>query len=96
MAEYIEREALIADLEKSVVISCKTEKLPQAQKVLSKIMNCIKEQPTADVSEVRYGHWFKTYEGGSKYGCSVCFTQADLSKQHKNYCSKCGAKMDKE
>ncbi len=57
MAEYIDREALIADLGKSVVISCKNTNVPLVQRILRKIMNCIKEQPTADVAEVRHGEW---------------------------------------
>ncbi len=105
MAEYIEREALLNDLENSIVVSCKTENIPQVQRVLSKIINCIKDQPTADVAEVRHGEWklFSSDKIGNVFICSICgyievtedFETTPLDNDC-NYCSKCGAKMDKE
>ena len=58
------------------------------------VLDSIDSQPTADVVEVKHGYWFDSYKGGSKKGCSVCYCQADLSKQGKEFCSHCGAKMD--
>ena len=103
MAEYIEREALLNDLENSIVISCKTENIPQVQRVLSKIINCIKDHPTADAAEVRHGKWLTRYiynslSDGTQVrwdakSCSICMhTQSCVN----DYCPACGAKMDKE
>jgi hypothetical protein len=105
MPEYIDREALIADLEESVVISCKTENIPQIQRVLKRFINCIKNQPTAEVAEVRHGKWIAT-EKENIWGnmtkvlkCSVC---KKWKIEHRgivvasDYCPNCGAKMDKE
>ena len=50
----------------------------------------INEQPTADVQEIKHGHW----DGGfHDYYCSVC-GQGEYTKT--NYCSNCGAKMEVE
>lgn len=65
------------------------------------------KQPTADVQEVRRGHWIEDKETGCLI-CSECgrFTDeiiGDMIEQngkiiHRSmypfYCSKCGAKMD--
>ena len=93
MAEYIDREALLNDLGNLVAISLKTELVPHLQRTLNKIINCIKNQLTADVAEVRYGEWLKNC---NKMECSECgyFYFSDNVKT--NYCCNCGAKMDKE
>lgn len=49
------------------------------------------EMPTADVQEVRHGHWIK-YCDGKSYYCSNC--NRLRSKKYK-YCPHCGARMDK-
>lgn len=51
--------------------------------------------------EVRHGKWLKEYlsYGVIRYRCSVCngmFSQNMIEFSHKNFCSNCGAKMDKE
>ena len=67
----------------------------------------VKDIPTADVQEVRHGHWIEDKETGCLI-CSECgrFTDeiiGDMIEQdgkiiHRSmypfYCSKCGAKMD--
>lgn len=80
MPEYIERESLINNLKKFA---------PEHMTPL--IVNLIKKQPTADVAEVRHGHWEKIKSG---YWCSnCCLVEKDI-KQEYNYCPNCGAKMD--
>lgn len=55
------------------------------------------KQPTADVQEVRHGHWISNDLGGYKwaYYCSECgwVDGYPFNDRHK-YCPKCGAKMD--
>ena len=58
--------------------------------------------PTADVTEIRRGHWVIYYKNvfGYGYKCSLCGNLADEDNKGyhailTNYCSKCGAKMDR-
>lgn len=94
MSNYIDREVLLENLENSVVISCKTEKAPQMQRVLSKIINCIKDQPTADVAEIvrckDCKHHGKDETG---YWCNKSLNS--FKTVEDNFC-KFGAIMDKE
>ena len=66
------------------------------------IENMIDAQPTADVQEVKHGHWKYhiqkappiTYEW---YECSVCNkTKKSGTRTLPPYCENCGAKMDEE
>lgn len=60
------------------------------------IYQAIDEQPTADVQEVKHGHWITRNEGNPFliYGeCSVCEFGQSLSA-YLNFCPNCGAKMD--
>ena len=101
MAEYIEREALIARLQKVCVtddvfgmgMQCGTENA----------INCTKEAPAADVVEVRHGEWLPvtyTHFGAKRYECSVCRDDEFWEKRYieikENYCPNCGARMDAE
>ena len=61
----------------------------------------IDRQPTADVAEVKHGHWIDKPTGRyMHYGswCSVCGNKSGIggieSNRHKPYCPNCGAKMD--
>ena len=86
MAEYIEREALLKDIEndKMTVLFDKTSAIHH-----------VKNQPAADVAEVRHGKWVNDI-------CSVCervnptitedFCGNYISKPLA-YCPHCGAKM---
>ena len=83
MAEYIEREALIAEYDR-------VHKGPAggARKLMV-------DAPAVDVVEVKHGEWIKPYI--NKYGhpchcCSLCGFKA--SQQDKNFCPNCGAKME--
>lgn len=94
--------------------SIKTETNPYGKPTLDynsgfKVLDIIDNQPTADVQEVRHGHWIEDKETGCLI-CSECvrFTDeiiGDMIEQdgkiiHRSmnpfYCSKCGAKMDVE
>ena len=69
MDEYIEREALLKDIENDsmTILFDKTSAIHH-----------VKNQPTADVSKIRYGKWLLTVEQGSCYDyhvtacCSEC------------------------
>lgn len=88
MAEYIEREALIYDLE-----HCGVEK-----KIADAIVYRIGLHEAADVSPVVHSKWTVVEdEYGSYAKCQNCgeeFTFYDADCALTNFCPNCGAKMD--
>lgn len=84
MARYIDANRLIAD-------GWRLERHGISNKLLQ-VMS-IADVPTADVVEVKRGHWIE--DEVCVYACSECgfiFTTADDISEFK-YC-RCGAKMD--
>lgn len=84
MARYIDADRLIAD-------GWRLERHGISNKLLQ-VMS-IADVPTADVVEVKRGHWIE--DEVCVYACSECgfiFTTADDISEFK-YC-RCGAKMD--
>lgn len=85
MADYIDRNELVGNLDKFA-----PEHLTPLLRTL------IEKQPTADVVEVRHGHWIKvgkTNGGSNILQCSVCGTvRKGVAKTR--FCKDCGAKMD--
>ena len=55
-------------------------------------------QPTADVQEVRHGHWIECVDYDGCYECSRCHDQWVFEISPKalraNYCPNCGARME--
>ena len=101
MAEYIDREELLKDINDSVRFSTRNGESAELRGV-HKIVDRIKSALTVDVVEVVHGEWahIKDYGGGKCSGhCSVCWTlqEADNPSALKGsfrYCRWCGAKMD--
>ena len=110
MKEYIERESLHDEIRSlSVLITglrCGKGVLNEYMKQYREsVLRIVDEQPTADVQEVRHGHWFiLEYE---YFTCSECgYYQpngCDSTKEAKEklaegkvpkYCAECGARMD--
>lgn len=99
--EYIEREALLEDIEKSVVISTRSEDEANAElRGVRKILDRIKSAPTADVVEVvrcrdcvyMVKHWGKVLCAKRVYSDDYSvkvLTPTNLD----NFCNY-GAKMD--
>lgn len=82
MAEYIERDALVKNL------NCFA---PEHYTEL--INDLIMKQPAADVEPVRYGHWEVGYFHDRV--CSCCLhPDNDFNEYSHDYCPNCGAKMD--
>lgn len=81
MAEYIEREQVIALFD---------ERKWQGKGCIY----AVKELPTADVVKVVHGRW-KYHKYVEKYECMECghFVRKGTDR---NYCPNCGAKMDME
>ena len=106
MAEYIEREALLKELE--MAIKCKD--CPRNVDIITyydrcacseigDICNAITEAPAADVQPVKRGKWHRINNEGFIY-CSECHKEAywdtDYGQQLFDYCPYCGAKMSTE
>ena len=86
MAEYIEREKLLRDINHYHLSD-------------GKFQHWVEVQPAADVAPVRHGRWIDAYPNIEPnpmfmYGiCSECGFEQGISK-YLNYCPNCGAKMD--
>ena len=55
-----------------------------------------RDLPTADVAEVKHGHWIKyaKYSFGTMYDCSICSNRILDNGHSWHYCPNCGARMD--
>lgn len=98
MAEYIERDALIDDLDAAAKHGGMGAIIAQT------LQRYVKRAPAADVAPVRHGRWvlgnvepgYFTPGGNRPWICSDCGWLASymLGKPKENYCPNCGAKMD--
>ena len=96
MDEYIEREALLREIERR-------EALMVGDKLVSvdAMKSFIKNRPAADVAPVRHGQWEDRDDGfgGTYYHCSVCgedwcTIDGTPAENGMRYCPQCGARMD--
>ena len=91
MAEYIEREALLREIERR-------ERLMVGDKTISvdALKRFILNRPAADAAPVVHTRW--AHLGGDEWCCPVCgfvlTTEGSWDKPTKKYCEDCGAKMD--
>ena len=100
MSEYIDRAAL-----KQGLAPYEENDFSQQMDV---ILDIVDAQPTADVVEVRHGHWIDLNaenSTGPLFKCSECShlhnpnrNDLDLERVELNplYCDACGTRMDKE
>ena len=93
MAEYIERESLLREIERRKALMV-GDKLVSVDAMKS----FIKNRPAADVAPVRHGRWVHEHmsEGYAWVICSECeaVIHKILINKRLNYCPNCGAKMD--
>ena len=91
MAEYIEREALLEDIQAAV------ENGGMGSMVAGALKRYVTRVPAADVAEVVHGRWIWNEEGEIDweqfYRCSNC---GDKEYWESNFCPNCGAAMDLE
>lgn len=97
---YIEREALLQDIEESVLFTVRPG-YPSAEiRGANKITERIKSAPAADVVEVRHGEWIKNQalaDVCAEYKCSLCgfiYCEADPEYPPYKYCPICGGKNE--
>lgn len=93
MAEYIDREALLQDIEQSVVFSARTGTVSAEMRGARKIVDRIRNAPAADVAPVKRGEWImKSFHKGV---CNQCHRLDDIDPL-ATHCRYCGSKMDSE
>lgn len=90
MAEYIEREALLADIDACVRITSRPGKPSAELRGASKVISRIETIPAADVRTVVRG---AVVPGNNPFTgiCSECGANLNV---RWNYCPNCGARMD--
>lgn len=96
MAEYIEREAFLEDVEKRYCLPCKDDgkdhngcmcRACWVDDVCGEVIGA----PAADVAPVRRGHWIE--ENGCQI-CSECGEEHEWDEYRAAYCDVCGAEME--
>lgn len=90
MAEYIERNALIAEFKRLTL----GENSLVERLFADGVYAVIETFPAADVVEVRHGRW-KNGGNGLYDTCTACGEEIYLAIP-MNYCPLCGARIDKE
>lgn len=97
MAKYIERDRLLMNLaEEYDKYNPKLLNDSHIRHGVSLATNIIKNQPAADVAEVRHGKWIRHKKDGAifaDYECSIC-SAYPTGGIRSYYCPNCGAKMD--
>lgn len=99
MAEYIDREALIKEIEKGIVFSGRlnSRMLHAELRGANLVIEKVKIAPAADVAPVRHGSWETNSDNPDTLICSECKCRFDMWKHDPHsYCPNCGAKMDKQ
>lgn len=101
---YIDRDLLLQDIGESVVFTVRDSATSPELRGARKIVDRIKNAPTADVVEVKRGEWGRTqFVGKSGFYnlrdviCSKCKTISTFvygEKTPMNYCPNCGAIMN--
>lgn len=102
MARYIDADKLIEKLKKSRETQQKYG-THTATKLTDYFFAALKNEPTADVEEVKHGEW--VYPSYAPYGgsymmrhCSLCeytpYIEGVIYEPYSRYCPHCGAKMD--
>ena len=99
MKEYIERNALIAELEDDLendvnMYNSRIDKAIRDDKI-EFACDVLASAPVADVGEIVHGKWLgKPIFGYATVVCSNCRTGYVRNEGKWKYCPECGAKMD--
>ena len=91
MAEYIDRDAALREIERR-----EARMVGEKRVSVDAMKSFIKNRPTADVAPVVHGEWIEDHDYLKCPECGVMvkwdFTFFDIGNW--NYCPNCGAKMD--
>ena len=104
MAEYIDREALLHDIEQSVVYTARGKITSAEMRGAHKIIERIKcapavepiyiHEPTKDVAPVVHGRWDIMDGAKTRRICSKCRRDVPEYGKFYSYCPNCDARMD--
>ena len=90
MADYVERETLVDNLE---LLARHEDKFRQS--VILGVVDTIRAMEPADVAPLVHGYWKRTIDG--RWECSNCGAHENSHTAIKgHYCWRCGAKLDLE
>lgn len=93
MPTYIEREALLEEIEDRIAnigfTSPYQDDITLMLEGMARVKDSVEDFPTADVVERKRGRWLEGYLI-HKYGCSCCGKRQDRISP---YCPNCGADM---
>lgn len=100
MAQHIEREALLDEINSAPVLMSICMNVDECKGRIyerERLVRIIDAAPAADVAPVRHGRWIEQpldldLCGVAYYQCSECGKEQQTPS---NYCQFCGAKMDK-
>ena len=87
MAEYIEREAALREIERREALMVGDKRVS-----VDAMKSFIKNRPDADVAPVRHGRWIASHD--EFCACSICKYPVYAGWNQTNHCPNCGAKMD--
>lgn len=90
MADYIERDELLADLRLARSLTPGLPYEGPMAKIVDTFFDMIATYPAADVAPVKRGEWLWHLKG---WKCSTCNVVTD---RPYNFCPNCGAKMTGE
>lgn len=98
MAEYIDRQAAIAEIKRIYCTDCFNYNGVKCRACdFENAMDVLEDMPKADVAPVRHGHWIDCEDEYSSYvRCSVCgdeYTNWEADCAHTDFCPGCGADM---
>lgn len=106
MAEYIERETFLKDIEERYCLPCKEVGKDHNGFMcracwVDDMRGDVIDAPAADVSPVVHGRWIeqsRLYYGANQYECSLCYSDTFWKKHSINekypHCPNCGCRMD--
>lgn len=101
MADYIEREAFLKNIEERYCTPCKAEWKDQGGRMcracwVDDMRGEVMDEPAADVAAVVHGRWIEDHDYLKCPECGVMvkwdFTFFDIGDW--NFCPNCGARMD--
>ena len=96
--KYVHFDAIQSKIESLLFYEndcCEDFNLGQSGAILD-VLDILAEMPTADVQEVRHGHWECNYDRGAFYIVYVCSECGRETLVKENFCPYCGARMDGE
>lgn len=100
MAEYINRETFLKDIEERYCLPCEGagkdfNGCKHRACWVSAMCGDVIDAPAADVAPVAHGRWVTHYRSGTPVSAGYVSTCCDMwSNRKSDYCPNCGARMD--